>query len=140
MHNQPGAKAKAIARGKTRAALGKFSRELKHFTESVLGERRKEPVLSAPEVREHASANARPPPGHKEIAERAAALWRRMGCPHSCDVAIWLEAEQKLANPGLGPDENRGIGLAGAPFDSGKIMAALNSQFPGPTGPATTSL
>lgn len=75
-------------------------------------------VALASENAARVSANARPPPDHEEISERAAALWRRMGCPHSCDVAIWLEAEQKLVHPGLGPDENRGIGLGGAHFDS----------------------
>jgi hypothetical protein len=63
-----------------------------------------------------------------------------MGCPHSCDVAIWLEAEDSLVHPGSGSGENRGIGIGGAPFDSGKIIEALNAQFPGTTGPATTSL
>ena len=140
MNRGQSSSARAVARSKTRAALGKFSRELKQFTESVLGERRREPAFSAPETKAQASANARPPPDHKEISERAAALWRQMGCPHSCDIAIWLEAEQNLAHPGLGPEENRGIGVAGVRFDSAKVMAALNSQFPGPTGPATTTL
>jgi hypothetical protein len=86
------------------------------------------------------TANFHPLPEHNEIAVRAEALWRRMGCPHSCDVAIWLEAEESLVRPSHGADENRGIGAGGAPFDSGRIMEALNAQFPGTTGPATTSL
>jgi hypothetical protein len=72
----------------------------------------------APGARALGFADDRPAPDHSEIAERAAAIWRRMGSPHSCDVAIWLEAEQTLIHPGLGPDENRGVGSASAHFDS----------------------
>ena len=35
-------------------------------------------------------------PSHKDIAARAAKIWREKGCPRGCDDEIWLEAERQL--------------------------------------------
>ena len=42
------------------------------------------------------STNASLAPSHGEIAIRAEALWREMGCPQGCDKQIWLAAERRM--------------------------------------------
>ena len=37
-----------------------------------------------------------PPPTRDQIQALAHALWTDRGCPHGCDVEIWLEAERQL--------------------------------------------
>jgi hypothetical protein len=74
-------------------------------------------------------------PSHAEIAARAQALWRQMGCPDSRDEEIWLEAERQLRRPHLssradwsdeGPEER---------------MDELEAIYPDPsTSKETTSL
>ena len=55
------------------------------------------------------AADARPAPLHHEIAQRASELWVEYGRPVDRDLAIWLEAEQRLLSATrTARDENRG--------------------------------
>lgn len=43
---------------------------------------------------------------HDDIAQCARDLWVQYGRPADCDVAIWLEAEQRLLSATQAPREN----------------------------------
>lgn len=42
------------------------------------------------------SSTAIVPPTREQIQALAHAIWTDRGCPHDCDVEIWLEAERQL--------------------------------------------
>jgi Protein of unknown function (DUF2934) len=44
----------------------------------------------------HPAATQQPAPLHDDIAQCAWDLWVQYGCPAGRDLAIWLEAEQRL--------------------------------------------
>ncbi len=57
-------------------------------------------------------------PIHKEIAERARALWEKQGTPFGCDEEIWLQAEREVlpavAAPAKRKDAEASAAWAGA--------------------------
>jgi len=61
-------------------------------------------------------ADANSSPLHDEIAQCARGLWVQYGQPADRDLAIWLEAEQRLLSaPKIAPEKNLGSGFAMEP-------------------------
>jgi len=72
------------------------------------------------------AVEARTEPLHAEIAQRASELWVEYGRPADRDLAIWLEAEQRLLSATLtARDENRGLVSAPAAPTARARRAAL---------------
>jgi hypothetical protein len=44
-----------------------------------------------------------PPPTRDQVQALAHAIWMDRGCPHGCDVEIWLEAERQLSGQVIAP-------------------------------------
>ena len=92
------------------------------------------------------SGNARLTPSHEEIAIRAEALWREMGCPQGCDKQIWLAAERRLIRDlRLEKEEKDRRALLEQlsllnHLRMDNVMEKLEELYPEPTGKSTTSL
>ena len=92
------------------------------------------------------SANARLTPSHEEIAIRAEALWKEMGCPQGCDKQIWLAAERRLIRDMRLEKEEKDrkalleqLSLINH-LRMEDVMGRLEELYPEPTGESTTSL
>jgi hypothetical protein len=92
------------------------------------------------------SANARLAPSHQEVAIRAEALWREMGCPQGCDKQIWLAAERRLCRDlRLEKEEKDRKALLEQlslinQVRLDNVMEKLEELYPEPTARSTTSL
>ncbi len=101
-----------------------------------------ESVDAAPAI----SGRAELAPSHSEIATRAEALWREMGCPQGCDKQIWLAAERGLCRQlRLEKQENDRRALLEQLSLSNNVkmadvMEKLEELYPGQSGRETTSL
>lgn len=92
------------------------------------------------------STNAILAPSHEEIAVRAEALWREMGCPRGCDKHIWLAAERRLHGQLRFEREERDrkalldqLSLINN-VKMENVMEKLEELYPGQSGKETTSL
>jgi hypothetical protein len=85
-------------------------------------------------------------PSHSEIATRAEALWREMGCPQGCDKQIWLAAERDLCRQlrlERQESDRRALLEQLSLINNVKmedVMEKLEELYPGQSGRETTSL